>query len=580
MRDSLFRYVFRWLRDHKLALISLTVLLIFILGYLGLDRLYTSTSVPRTFLDKIYGIFQILRIAPGLTINNPTWELEIARWLAILLIGYSVFTIVAKLSSREIGLLTLKLGGNHVIIGGLTEQGIYLAEKYSCEGTRVVIIGRSTSGPLQTPEGVIVLKGDSPNSLLREAQLARARLFLCVEDEDSLNADLLGYAYEIIGKDTSNHLEVMVHIVDPVLCNLIRAKLFRLGQKDVIKTEFFNVYYNAGQELLRRHPPFPMDGASPPNVHILVVGVGRMGESLVVNIAKEWRRKYRRGGKKVIMTLIDLEAKKRRESLVFRYPSLMTYADIHALDTDMQPSVLSDLSLQGEENGGIPITIVYVCLADTVLGLSAALILHQRLKGQRVPIIVRTQSDRGFTTLLSRMDIEDESYPLIPFPQFPSDVDTGDFIITTHDQIARAIHEEYLDLMRQQESSPRLTAPVPWKDLSIEMKEANRCQADDIIRKIGVIGCDIEHLTDWDEPLFQFTNEEIEYLAVQEHNRWMEERALKGWRYAPERDDRRKHHPSMVLWENLSENEREKDRNTIRSLPAILFRVDLRIIRR
>jgi len=49
----------------------------------------------------------------------------------------------------------------------------------------------------------------------------------------------LGYAFEMIGKDNPNHLEVMVHIVDPILCNLIRAKLFRLGQKDVVKTEVF-----------------------------------------------------------------------------------------------------------------------------------------------------------------------------------------------------------------------------------------------------------------------------------------------------------------------------------------------------
>jgi hypothetical protein len=60
----------------------------------------------------------------------------------------------------------------------------------------------------------------------------------------------------------------------------------------------------------------------------------------------------------------------------------------------------------------------------------------------------------------------------------------------------------------------------------------------------------------------------------------MKERASKGWQYAPERDDRWKYHPSMGPWEDLSEIEREKDRNAVRSLPAILFQVDLRIVRR
>ncbi len=580
MRNFLFRHIYRWFRDHQLALISLIVFLIFLFGYIGLDRLYLSTpAVPRTFLDRIYGIFQILRLAPGLTLNNPSWELEITRWLAILLIGYSAFIVVAKLSSREIGLLTLKLGRDHVVICGLTKLGIFLAQKYSSEGTRVVMIGRSYEEILQPPQGVVVLKGNTPDSLLKDAQLARARLLLCVEDDDALNADLLGYAFEMIGKDNPNHLEVMVHIVDPILCNLIRAKLFRLGQKDVVKTEFFNVYYNAGRQLLRQHSPFPLDESSPPDIHILVVGVGRMGESLVVNIAKEWRMKYKDSGKKVTITLIDLEAKKRKESLVFYYPSLMNYADIHALDTDMQPSVLSDLSLQWEENGSIPVTIGYVCLSDTVLGLSAALILHEKLKGQRVPIIVRTQSDRGFTSLLSRMDFESETLPLIPFPQFPSDTETGDFIVTTREQIARAIHEEYLLLVKQEEIT-HPPAEISWNKLPVDMKEANRDQADDIIRKIGLIGCDIEQLTNWDDPIFQFTGEEIEHLAMQEHNRWMSERSSKGWQYAMKRDDKWKYHPSMVPWEDLPETEREKDRNAVRSLPAILFRVDLRIVRR
>lgn len=580
MKKVLFRTILQWFKDHQLALISLMVFFIFLFGYIGLDRLYSSTpSVPRTFPDRIYGIFQLLRIAPGLSFTNPGWELEITRWLAVILIGYSAFIVVAKLSSREIGLMTLKLGRDHVVICGSNKLGIFLAQKYSREGVRVVMVDWSSKEMLQPPEGVIVLKGDTPESLLRDAHLERARLLLCIEDNDALNADLLGYAFDIIRKDTPGHIEVMVHIVDPILCNLIRAKLFRLSQKDVVNIEFFNVYYNAGRELLYHHPPFPMDEKIPPDVHILVVGVGRMGESLVVNIAKEWRKRYKGSGKKVTITLVDLEAKKRRESLVFRYPSLMNYADICAFDTDMQPSVFSDLSLQNVDTGRIPVTIGYVCLADTVLGLSAALLLVEKLKGQRVPVIVRTQSDKGFTSLLSRMDSGSESSPLIPFPQFPSDVETGDFIVTTREQIARAVHEEYLVLLKKEKiSNP--PAEVSWNDLPVDMKEANRDQADDIIRKIGEIGCDIDHLTNWDEPLFEFTREETEHLAVQEHNRWMKERASKGWQYGPERDDRGKYHPSMGPWEGLSEIEREKDRNAVRSLPAILFQVDLRIVRR
>lgn len=580
MGKGLFRRLARWIRDHRIGLISLIILLIFVFGYLGLDRLYASTpSVPHTFPDRIYGIFQILRIAPGLSINNPTWELEIARWLAIFLIGYSVFTVAARLSSRELGLLSLKLGRDHVVVCGFTPLAVFLAGQYVNNGARVVMVGRPSDEGPEPPEGAIVLKGDTAGLLLKDAQLSRAKLLYCVEDDDALNADLLGYAYEVIGKDRSRPLDAMVHIVDPVLCNLIRAKLFRLSQRDVIRTEFFNMYQNAGRELLRRHPPFPRDAPSPPPVHILVMGVGRMGESLLVNIVKEWRGIFKGTGRKVAITILDREAGIRLKSLVFRYPPILDYADIRAIDADLQPSVLSGLPLPGGGEGGTPVTIAYVCLADTVLGLSAALVLHEKLKGTGVPVIVRTRSDRGFTSLLSRMDTGSVSPSLLPFPEFPSDTDVEDLAITTREQIARAVHDEYLVLL-QREGLSNPVAEIPWSGLSEEMKAASRDQADDIIRKIEMIGCDIEHLTDWDEPLFRFTDEEIEQLAQLEHIRWMKERVLQGWQPGAERDDRRKIHPSIVPWEDLSEIEREKDRNAVRTLPATLFNVDLRIVRR
>ncbi len=232
MRNGVFGKITRWLRDHRLALISLLVFLIFVFGYLGLDKLYNSTpSVPRTIPDRVYGIFQIIRIAPGLTINNPTWELEITRWLAILLIGYSAFIVVADHFSRETGLLSLKIGRGHVVICGSGALAVFLAQKYAGEGTGVVMIVRSSEDKFQPPEDVIFLRGDRPGQLLKDAQLARAGRLLCVEDDDALNADLLGHACEVIGEDTPGRPEILVHIVDPVLCNLIKAKLFRLSHK-------------------------------------------------------------------------------------------------------------------------------------------------------------------------------------------------------------------------------------------------------------------------------------------------------------------------------------------------------------
>ena len=54
--------------------------------------------------------------------------------------------------------------------------------------------------------------------------------------------------------------------------------------------------------------------------------------------------------------------------------------------------------------------------------------------------------------------------------------------------------------------------------------------------------------------------EALERLARIEHRRWIAERIAQGWRRSEHRDDARFLHPSLVPYDALSEEEREKDR--------------------
>ena len=62
-----------------------------------------------------------------------------------------------------------------------------------------------------------------------------------------------------------------------------------------------------------------------------------------------------------------------------------------------------------------------------------------------------------------------------------------------------------------------------------------------------------------------------ELLAKNTHDIWARQRMADGWRYGPERDDARKEHPSLLAYEQLSEAEKDYDRNTaIETLKAII----------
>lgn len=66
-------------------------------------------------------------------------------------------------------------------------------------------------------------------------------------------------------------------------------------------------------------------------------------------------------------------------------------------------------------------------------------------------------------------------------------------------------------------------------------------------------------------------DELTEQMARNVHDVWAKGRIDEGWRYGERRDDQLKEHPGLVSYDELSESEREYDRNTaIQTLKLIL----------
>jgi len=69
-----------------------------------------------------------------------------------------------------------------------------------------------------------------------------------------------------------------------------------------------------------------------------------------------------------------------------------------------------------------------------------------------------------------------------------------------------------------------------------------------------------------------------ELLAGNAHDLWARQRMAEGWRYGPQRDDARKEHPSLVPYEELSESEKEYDRQaameTLKGIIALGYRIE------
>ena len=146
--------------------------------------------------------------------------------------------------------------------------------------------------------------------------------------------------------------------------------------------------------------------------------------------------------------------------------------------------------------------------------------------------------------------------------------------------IAQAIHAEYVRNQKAKgETTETNSTLVSWEELPEHVKESNRAQALHIAEKLKAIGCDITKLEDREAGEFEFTREEIEQLARMEHERWVEERLANGWTVGP-KDIDKKTTPWLVSYEELPEEEKEKDRQTVREIAKFLAKVGLAVRRR
>jgi len=70
-------------------------------------------------------------------------------------------------------------------------------------------------------------------------------------------------------------------------------------------------------------------------------------------------------------------------------------------------------------------------------------------------------------------------------------------------------------------------------------------------------------------------------MAEIEHVRWCEERLKQGWTYHKSlKDIKKKTSPYLVPWNDLPEDIKELDYNTVKDLPAFLALVGLQICRK
>jgi hypothetical protein len=147
------------------------------------------------------------------------------------------------------------------------------------------------------------------------------------------------------------------------------------------------------------------------------------------------------------------------------------------------------------------------------------------------------------------------------------------------EKLAIEIHKLYNQNELERKKGQPLEYPN-FSDLPDSLKYSNLRQAREITEKLDLIGCEMRPAGSEGEPLEQIPEEQVEMLAILEHERWIEERRAGGWTYGKVKDTAKKITPYLVPYHQLSEDIKEKDRDVIRNIPALLDRIGMAACRK
>ncbi|HUT95509.1 MAG TPA: NAD-binding protein [Thermoguttaceae bacterium] len=571
----------RWWHDFQWTVILIVALVAVALGCWGFAQLPVEPGKPaRTWLGILYLTLQLFTLESGAVQGHVSLPLQAARWLAPGVAAYAAVQALVVILQEQIDSLRLRWRRGHCVICGLGHKGLLLAQGLLDKGERVVVLEQDEAngkiGQCRS-RGAIVLLGDAADwGWLRKAAAHRAKYVISVCGDDAANAEVASYARELAKNREGNRLTCLIHITSPQLFRSMRKHNMASRQDDCLRLEFFNVFDSETRRLLSQYPVFGEGCVAvdePP--HLLVVGLGQMGDSLVHRAVERWQLRHKATGQRLRITVIDATARRWEEAWRASYPDLQDACELNVRPMDVASPDLERAELPTD------VTMVYVCLDDEAAGLSATLSLSSRYAEPNVPVVVCAAEEAGLATLLGAPGGGTQGYRnLRVFGVLDRTRDPGFLPNGTYEVLARLFHLDFMEFFERKGDTPeKRPAMRPWGELPEVYRESNRLEAEHVLVKLRAVGCTLGPLVHWNAESFQFSDDEVETMARMEHERWMVERFLGGWVYGEIRDEEGQTNPDLIPWDKLPEGEKKYNRETIRGYPSLLAKAGFEIYR-
>jgi Trk K+ transport system NAD-binding subunit len=577
-----------YLEKFDLLIIIFLIVITFLFGFMG----FSKENNNKSFLTIVYRILRLF-ILEGEFSSSIPYELEIARFSAPLVLAYAGIRAVMSIFEDKILDFELKFIKNHVIICGLGEKGLQLVQDSLQSNRKLVVIEKNKDNrnliQLKNSNVIVVQADATEKSILQKVRVQNARYIITVCGDDQVNVEVAVNTYNLLNSLIEKELGIInqkkihssfktqkikcfVHLVNPQLKKMLKSHKIFTNQFDIFDLVFFNSYENASRLVFRNYPvdKLAVVNLSSDQVHLVIIGLGQMGQSILLQAAKICHYTTQ---KPVKITIVDKDVEKKLERLFHEYPSLKSILNYSYEQLDVLSTELKNAEFW---NSNPTPTLFVVCLNNDINGITASLSLLSAMKGNKKPILVSLKENAGFTTLLNEPDFNSKN-PLYPFGM-ASEILSQDILINESlDALAIAINYEWYTSLSKENLKSEGSPPKLWYSLNEELKESNRQQADHIDIKLRRVNCKVLNVIDREIKLYKFGLDDLEELSHLEHKRWMAERLLGGWKYGKSRDNEKKENPKLLPWEKLPEEVKEENRQIIKNIPVLLSKYNLEI---
>jgi len=475
------------------------------LGLIGWSKFlpvaYPGRSVH--FSDVAYWSFKDFLLnspqQPGLP-----WQLDVARFLAPLVAGWAGLSALGVLFRDRMQQMRIPLMRGHVVVCGVGSfAGSVFVRKLYEQRVRVVVVDMdadTTNIEMCRNLGVPVIVGDAQRQrILRSAGTQRASRVVAITTHDAVNAQIVAAARQLAVRRQAK-LRYLALIANPDFCRLLQVQEGRRADPNS-SLDFFNID-EIGARLLLNDFPLNLDRGQP---HILVAHLGSLGAWLVYHAARAWYDSRGATPDPLVVTVLDKQAADRVEALKCRHPALEKACQFVTISPTAHEIAL--LPQHHRDPATPPICRAYVTASRDSQTVETALKLRRELD-QDVSVVAALSRPHGVTGLIDdvneagvRLDID--VFCSAERTCTPELVRGGSF-----EPIAQGIYERWVE--QQTGADP----PLPtWTHLDETHREFCRERARQIPVRLGLIGCAIAPLRDWEAKCFTFTAEEIRILA-------------------------------------------------------------------